>query len=95
MLHIAWAEGLLVLPITPMRQPITPYRPKAGRNRSKSMFQRELSTCGVDLKGVFHILYIDQTEEAGVYYIRSEDTGRHLVGAGLVRPGYSARPYSR
>ena len=29
----------------------------------------------VDSKGVFHILYINQTEESGVYYIRSEDGG--------------------
>ena len=29
----------------------------------------------VDSGGVFHILYINQTEETGVYYIRSEDRG--------------------
>ncbi len=29
----------------------------------------------VDSRGVFHILYINQTEESGVYYIRSEDRG--------------------
>jgi hypothetical protein len=29
----------------------------------------------VDSKGVFHILYINQTAESGVYYIRSEDRG--------------------
>jgi hypothetical protein len=29
----------------------------------------------VDSKGVFHILYIDQTEETGVYYMRSDDKG--------------------
>lgn len=28
-----------------------------------------------DSRDVFHILYINQTEEAGVYYIRSEDKG--------------------
>ena len=39
------------------------------------MYQRELSILRVDSKGVIHILYINQTEEAGVYYIRSEDRG--------------------
>jgi hypothetical protein len=29
----------------------------------------------VDSKGVFHVLYINQTEETGVYYMRSEDKG--------------------
>lgn len=29
----------------------------------------------VDSNGIFHILYINQTEESGVYYIRSEDRG--------------------
>lgn len=29
----------------------------------------------VDSKGVFHILYINQTEESGIYYVRSEDKG--------------------
>src|SRR5688572_4790384 len=44
-LHIAWAEVSWVLPITLMRRPITPFQPRAGQNRSKSMYQRELSTC--------------------------------------------------
>lgn len=30
----------------------------------------------VDSHGVFHIMYTNQTEESGVYYIRSEDQGR-------------------
>ena len=29
----------------------------------------------VDSKGVFHILYINRSEELGVYYVRSEDQG--------------------
>jgi hypothetical protein len=30
----------------------------------------------VDSKGVFHILYVNRTEELGVYYVRSEDQGQ-------------------
>lgn len=74
-LHIAWSEGEIgrayytyapandALSVQNWAKPIlinVPARP---------VFLR------VDSRGVFHILYINQTEESGVYYIRSEDSG--------------------
>lgn len=74
-LHIAWSEGLAgivyysyapannALSVQSWAKPIQidiPARPVNLR---------------IDSKDIFHILYIDQTEETGVYYIRSEDRG--------------------
>ena len=72
-LHIAWSEGLTgsvhysyapannALSVQSWAKPLQidiPARPVNLR---------------IDSKGVFHILYIDPTEDTGVYYVRSED----------------------
>jgi hypothetical protein len=74
-LHVAWSEGLFgrtyytyapannTLSAQNWAKPIrinVPARPVRLR---------------VDSKGIFHILYINPTEESGVYYVRSEDKG--------------------
>ena len=74
-LHIAWSEGLIgivyyayapannALSVQNWAKPLqisVPARPVYFR---------------VDSSGIFHIVYVNQTEESGVYYIRSEDRG--------------------
>ncbi len=75
-LHVAWAEGL----VGPA------YYTYASANNALSAqdwakpvqinIPARFVYLRVDSKGVFHLLYIDQTlDTAGVYYIRSEDRG--------------------
>ena len=74
-LHIAWAEGLIgpaYYTYAPANNALSAQdwaKPIQINVPARTVYLR------VDSKGVFHILYIDQTEEAGVYYIRSEDKG--------------------
>ena len=74
-LYIAWAEGLAgpvyytyapasnALSVQSWAKPIQINVP------ARTVYLRG------DSKGAQHLLYIDQTEESGVYYIRSEDRG--------------------
>lgn len=74
-LHIVWSEG----------QGGTAYYSHAPANNALSVqnWSKPLRVgvparpvyLKVDSKGVLHIMYINQTEESGVYYIRSEDQG--------------------
>jgi hypothetical protein len=74
-LHMAWAEGLVgpaYYTFAPANDAISAQnwaKPIQINVPARVVFLR------VDSKGVIHILYIDQTENAGVYYIRSEDRG--------------------
>jgi hypothetical protein len=74
-LHIAWAEGL----IGPAYYTSAPANDALSAQNWAKPIQINIPArvvhLLVDSKGVLHILYIDQTEEAGVYYIRSEDRG--------------------
>ena len=78
-LYIAWAEGQSG---TTFYNYVYTYAPAnsalAAQNWAKPL-QTSLPArtvyMRVDSKGVLHILYINQTEETGVYYIRSEDRG--------------------
>ena len=74
-LHIAWAEGL----VGPVYYTYAPANNAlSAQNWAKPLHinvPARVVYLRVDSKGVVHILYIDQTEEAGVYYIRSEDKG--------------------
>lgn len=75
MLHIAWSEGEIGIG----------YYSHAPANSSLSVqnWSKPIRInvparpifLKIDSKGVFHIVYVDQTEESGVYYIRSEDQG--------------------
>lgn len=75
MLHIAWAEGL----IGPAYYTYAPANNAlSAQNWAKPIqinVPARIVYLRIDSKGVLHILYIDQTDNAGVYYIRSEDAG--------------------
>ena len=90
-LHIAWAEGL----VGPAYYTYAPANNALSAQDWAKPIQINVPArtvhLRVDSKGVFHMLYIDQTEESGVYYIRSEDKGMTWSEPAMVRPGYSAR----
>jgi hypothetical protein len=79
MLYIGWAEGLsggayfdymyTYAPANNALSAQTWAAPLRTRLPARVAYLR------VDSKEVFHVLYINQTEETGVYYIRSEDKG--------------------
>jgi hypothetical protein len=75
-LHVAWAEGLIgpaYYTYAPANDALSAQswaKPIKINVPARTVYLR------VDSKGILHILYIDQTEKAGVYYIRSEDSGR-------------------
>jgi len=74
-LHIAWAEGL----IGPAYYTSAPANNALSAQSWAKPIQINVPARVVhlraDSKGVLHMLYIDQTDTAGLYYIRSEDTG--------------------
>jgi hypothetical protein len=73
--HIAWAEGL----IGPAFYTYAPANNALSAQSWAKPIRIDVPARIVylrgDSKGVLHILYIDQTDQAGVYYIRSEDQG--------------------
>jgi hypothetical protein len=74
-LHIAWAEGQ-VGPAYYSYAPAT--NALSAQDWAKPIqinVPARIADLRVDSKGVLHILYIDQTEEAGIYYVHSEDQG--------------------
>jgi len=74
-LHISWAEGL----IGPAYYTYAPANNALSAQSWAKPIQINVPArvvhLRVDSKGVIHIVYIDQTETAGLYYIRSEDRG--------------------
>jgi len=74
-LHIAWAEGL----VGPAYYSYAPANSALSAQNWSKPIQINVPArtvhLRVDSKGVLHMLYIDQTDKAGVYYIRSEDKG--------------------
>jgi hypothetical protein len=74
-LHITWSEGLIGLAYytyAPANNTLSAQnwaKPLQINVPARPVYLR------VDSKGIFHILYTNQTEESGVYYIRSEDSG--------------------
>ena len=75
-LHITWAEGL----VGPLFYTYAPANNAFSAQSWAKPIQINVPArvvyLRVDSRGVFHILYINQTEEAGVYYIRSEDRAK-------------------
>ena len=79
MLYMAWAEGIsgaayfdymyTYAPANNALSAQTWAAPLRTRLPARVVYLR------VDSKGIFHVLYINQTEETGIYYIRSEDKG--------------------
>ena len=75
-LHIAWSEGLYRVSVfysyAPANDTLSAQnwaKPIQIHVPARPVYLR------VDSKGVLHILYINETEESGVFYIRSEDKG--------------------
>jgi hypothetical protein len=79
MLYIAWAEGQGGAAYYTYKYTYAPalnalsvqnwVKPLQTKLPARTVYFR------VDSKGIFHILYINQTEETGVYYMHSEDKG--------------------
>jgi hypothetical protein len=79
MLYIAWAQGQSGATYYTYLYTYAPAADAISAQSWAAPLQTVLPARTVymraDSKGVFHILYINQTAETGVYYIRSEDKG--------------------
>ena len=79
MLYIAWAQGQSGATFYTYLYTYAPATDAISAQSWAVPLQTVLPARTVhmraDSKGVFHILYINQTAETGVYYIRSEDKG--------------------
>ncbi|HSL29848.1 MAG TPA: sialidase family protein [Anaerolineales bacterium] len=75
-LHIAWAEGLTGPAYYTHAPANNAFSAQSWAKPVQINVPARVVYLRVDSKGVFHMLYIDQAEAAGVYYIRSEDQGR-------------------
>ena len=75
-LHVAWAEGL-VGPAYYSYVPVNnAFSAQSWAEPIQINVPARVVNLRVDAKGVIHILYINQAEDAGVYYIHSEDMGK-------------------
>ena len=75
-LHIAWSEGLYRVTVFYSYAPANDTL--SAQNWSKPIqihVPARPVYLRVDSKGVLHILYVNQTQESGIYYIHSEDKG--------------------
>ena len=74
-LHITWGEGL----VGPAYYTYAPANHALSAQNWAKPIQINVPArvvfLRVDSRGVVHIVYIDQTEQAGLYHIRSEDKG--------------------
>ena len=75
-LHIAWAEGL----VGPAYYTYAPANNALSAQSWAKPIQISVPArvvyLRVDSRGIFHMVYVNQAEEAGVYYIRSEDKAK-------------------
>src|SRR6266540_2376597 len=74
-LHIAWAEGLIGPAYYTYAPADNALSAQSWAKPVQINVPARLVHLRVDSKGVLHMLYIDQTDKAGLYYIRSEDKG--------------------
>jgi hypothetical protein len=74
-LHIAWAEGLYGPAYYTHASASDAFSAQNWAKPLKIAIPARTLHLRVDSKGIFHILYVDQTEATGVYYIHSEDQG--------------------
>jgi hypothetical protein len=74
-LHIVWTEGFF----GPVYYTYAPAHNTLSSQNWASPLRIDVPAgiirFRVDSKGVFHILYVNRSEELGVYYVRSEDQG--------------------
>jgi hypothetical protein len=75
-LHIAWAEGLAGPAYYASAPANNAFSAQSWAKPIEIDVPARVVYLRVDSKGVLHFLYINQTEAAGVYYIRSEDKGK-------------------
>jgi hypothetical protein len=74
-LHIAWAEGLVGPAYYTYAPANSAFAAQAWAKPLRIDIPARPLQLRVDSKGVLHLLYIDQTENTGVYYVHSEDGG--------------------
>src|SRR5829696_1200849 len=78
-LYIAWAEGISGAAYFDYMYTYAPANNALSAQDWATPLRTRLPArvayLRVDSKGIFHVLYINQTEETGVYYIRSEGKG--------------------
>ena len=75
-LHIAWAEGLVGPAYYTYAPANNAFSAQSWAKPIQINVPARVVYLRIDSRGVFHMLYINQTqEEAGVYYIRSENSG--------------------
>ena len=86
MLHIAWAEGLN----GPAYYTHGPANNALSARNWTQPVQIDIPArtlhLRVDSRGVLHIVYINQMEASGVYYVRSEDQGKTWSGPAWLDP---------
>jgi hypothetical protein len=76
-LHIAWAEGLVGPAYYTYAPAHNAFSAQTWADPIQINVPARVVYLRVDSRGVLHMLYINQTEAAGVYYIRSEDKGKN------------------
>ncbi len=74
-LHIAWAEGLYGPAYYTHAPANNAFSVQSWAKPIQIDISARIVILRIDPKGVFHIVYIDETVNPGVYYIRSEDQG--------------------
>jgi hypothetical protein len=74
-LHIAWSEGQIGIVYYTHAPAYNALSVQSWANPIQVNVPARPVYLQVDSKGIFHILYVNQTEESGVYYIHSEDGG--------------------
>ena len=73
-LHITWSEGFFGQTYYSYAPAIDALSAQNWADPRRINVPARPVHLRVDSKGVFHILYLNPTEESGVYYIRSEDS---------------------
>ena len=74
-LHIAWTEGFYGPVYYTYAEASNALLVQSWASPRRIDIPAGIVSFRVDSKGVFHILYINRTEELGVYYVRSKDKG--------------------
>lgn len=75
-LHIAWAEGLVGPAYYTYAPASNAFSAQSWAKPVQINIPARVVYLRVDSRGVFHLLYINQADAAGVYYIRSEDRAK-------------------
>jgi hypothetical protein len=74
-LHVAWAEGLTGPAYYTYAPAYNALRAQSWARPTRINIPARALRLRIDSKGIFHIVYINQVADPGVYYVRSEDQG--------------------